>query len=152
MQLRGACAPWQRSIVQNSSTLNASSVAGFILLLAATLALLYREAILATGPIGISIQILAALLMIWARVTFGIRSFHATANPTAGGLVTHGAYRYVRHPIYAAILLFLWTAVMSHLSVVHVLCGVLATAGTMLRIMSEERLLIVRYPEYAEYA
>jgi protein-S-isoprenylcysteine O-methyltransferase Ste14 len=132
--------------------MNASSVAGFILLLAAILSLLFREAILATGPVGFSIQILAALLMIWARLTFGIRSFHATANPTAGGLVTHGAYRYIRHPIYAAILLFLWTSVMSRLSVVDVLCGVTATAGTMLRIISEERLLIVRYPEYAEYA
>jgi protein-S-isoprenylcysteine O-methyltransferase Ste14 len=132
--------------------MNASSLAGFVLLLAAILMLLFRGAILATGPAGITIQILAALLMIWARVTFGIRSFHATANPTAGGLVTHGAYRYVRHPIYAAVLLFLWTSVISHLSVVHIACGVAATAGTMLRIVSEERLLIVRYPEYADYA
>jgi len=45
--------------------------------------------------------------MLWARLTFGGRSFHAGANPTAGGVVTTGPYRFVRHPIYAAILYFL---------------------------------------------
>jgi protein-S-isoprenylcysteine O-methyltransferase Ste14 len=34
-----------------------------------------------------------------ARVTFGGRSFHVGANPTEGGLVTKGPYRFVRHPI-----------------------------------------------------
>jgi protein-S-isoprenylcysteine O-methyltransferase Ste14 len=41
-----------------------------------------------------------------ARVTFGRRSFHAAANPTAGGLVTTGPYRLIRHPIYTAACLF----------------------------------------------
>jgi hypothetical protein len=41
-------------------------------------------------------------------LTFGARSFHAGANPTDGGVVTAGPYRFFRHPIYAAILYFLW--------------------------------------------
>ena len=45
-----------------------------------------------------------------ARVTFGRRSFHAAANPTAGGLVTTGPYRIIRHPIYTAACLFGWGA------------------------------------------
>jgi len=45
---------------------------------------LNNNAIFGTGPITITIQVIAALLMIWARLTFGIRSFHGTANPTAG--------------------------------------------------------------------
>jgi protein-S-isoprenylcysteine O-methyltransferase Ste14 len=65
-----------------------------------------NNAIFGVGPITITIQVVAALLMVWARLTFGIRSFHGTANPTAGGLVTTGPYRYFRHPIYAAILYF----------------------------------------------
>ena len=60
------------------------------------------------------VQVAAVLLMVWARMTFGRRSFHAAANPTAGGLVTWGPYRYWRHPIYSAILLFLWSGVLSH--------------------------------------
>ena len=46
--------------------------------------------------------------MVAARITFGRRSFHAAANPTEGGLVTTGPYAYIRHPIYAAILYFVW--------------------------------------------
>jgi protein-S-isoprenylcysteine O-methyltransferase Ste14 len=72
---------------------------------------LNNYAIFGTGPITITIQVIAALLMVWARLTFGIRSFHGTANPTAGGLVTTGPYRYIRHPIYAAILYFFWAGI-----------------------------------------
>jgi len=90
--------------------------------------------------------------MIWARVTFGMRSFHAAANPTEGGIVTTGPYRFLRHPIYAAILYFLWTGVASHASVLSVTAGVVATLGIAGRIVTEERLVTERYPEYREYA
>ena len=46
--------------------------------------LLATRSLFANGPVTIAIQTAAALLMLWARVTFGIRSFHAAANPTEG--------------------------------------------------------------------
>ena len=106
----------------------------------------------ANGPVTIGVQVAAALLMIWARMTFGMRSFHAEANPTAGGLVTSGPYRYFRHPIYAAILYFVWAGVVAHFSLGSVLIGVAATAMLGLRIRSEEVLLNRAYPEYAAYS
>jgi protein-S-isoprenylcysteine O-methyltransferase Ste14 len=109
-------------------------------------------AIFGAGPITIAIQIMAALLMLWARLTFGIRSFHGTANPTTGGLVTNGPYRYIRHPIYAAILYFLWAGIAAHVSLVTVAVGLLATAFTAVRIVAEEKLLVTMYPEYRAYA
>jgi protein-S-isoprenylcysteine O-methyltransferase Ste14 len=113
---------------------------------------LNNKAIFGTGPITITIQVIAALLMLWARLTFGIRSFHGTANPTAGGLVTTGPYRYVRHPIYAAILYFFSAGIAAHLSVLTVAVGLLATAFTGVRIVAEEKLLVTMYPEYRAYA
>ena len=113
---------------------------------------LNNYAIFGEGPITITIQVIAALLMVWARLTFGVRSFHGTANPTAGGLVTTGPYRYVRHPIYAAIIYFLWAGIAAHPSLVTVAVGVLATALTAVRIVAEERLLVTMYPEYGAYA
>jgi protein-S-isoprenylcysteine O-methyltransferase Ste14 len=110
------------------------------------------HSLLATGLVTIAIQVIAAFLWVWARLTFGIRSFHGTANPTAGGLVTSGPYRYIRHPIYAAILYFAWAGIAAHFSFVSVWVGLLATAMTAVRIAAEEKLLSQTYPEYAEYS
>ena len=117
--------------------------------------LFVRHALIAANPIGLALQVLAALLMLWARLTFGMRSFHATANPTAGGLVTAGPYRYWRHPIYAAVLLFTWTGILAHGAppmLTDLALGALATVMTLVRVLAEEQLLRVAIPEYAGYA
>jgi len=91
-------------------------------------------------------------LVFWARITFGLRSFHFAANPTAGRLVTSGPYHYVRNPIYAGAWLFVWSGVASHWSPVNaVLAGIVALT-LLVRLACEEQLLRRAYPEYADYA
>lgn len=130
------------------------SLVATMVLVVCVVVLFVRHALVAAAPIGIALQVLAALLMLWARLTFGMRSFHAAANPTAGGLVATGPYRYWRHPIYAAILLFVWAGVLSHgmPSLADVALAVLATGMTLVRVHAEEELLRVAMPEYADYA
>ncbi len=129
-----------------------ASRAGLVMATLGLVALVFRESILAVGFAAILVQTLAALLMVWARVTFGRRSFHASADPTEGGLMTSGPYRYLRHPIYAAVMYFLWAGIFSHLSLLSALLGLVATAGLLIRIFAEERLVSERYPGYIEYA
>ena len=129
-----------------------ASLLGFLTAVLCLVWLLYKRALLGDGPVTIGIQGAAVLLMLWARVTFGRRSFHAAANPTAGGLVTNGPYRYLRHPIYAAILYFLWAGVAAHPSLSHAAAALVATAGLALRMIAEETLIVGKYPEYAAYA
>jgi protein-S-isoprenylcysteine O-methyltransferase Ste14 len=129
-----------------------ASVIGFIIALISILELIDQESIIATGVIGIVVQILSIFLMIWARLTFGKRSFHVAANPTEGGLVTNGPYRYLRHPIYAAILYFIWAGILSHLSTLTFSIGLTATFGLFIRVLAEESLVKQRYREYIEYA
>jgi protein-S-isoprenylcysteine O-methyltransferase Ste14 len=124
----------------------------FAILVLAIVGLYYTHSLLGQGPVSIGLQVAAILLMIWARVTFGLRSFHFEANPTEGGLVTTGPYRYIRHPIYAAALLFVWTGVAVSLSPLSVTLGLVATAMLALRMALEERLVRRRYPEYDDYA
>ena len=99
-----------------------ASVAATVVLVVAVGILLQRHALFGDNPVAILIQVLAALLMLWARLTLGWRSFHAAANPTSGGIITTGPYRFFRHPIYAAIVYFVWAGVFSQASI---LTGVL---------------------------
>jgi protein-S-isoprenylcysteine O-methyltransferase Ste14 len=133
-------------------SLRYSSLLSFAVLVGVLIGLFFLKSIFAVEPVGITIQVLAVLLMLWARATFGVRSLHAAANPTSGGLVTNGPYRFIRHPIYAAILYFLGVGIASHLSWATFALGLVAIAASSVRIYSEERLIVERYPEYEEYA
>jgi protein-S-isoprenylcysteine O-methyltransferase Ste14 len=128
------------------------SVAAFLSMVVGLLALLFPAMVLFTvSPVVIAFQVAALALMVWARMTFGLRSFHAVANPTEGGLVTSGPYHFIRHPIYTAVCLFAWPPVLAGLSVRSVLAGLLITTGAIVRMLCEEQLLVTRHPAYVEY-
>lgn len=128
------------------------SIGATAVLTVAMVSLLLRRSLFARGAILIGLQVVAAGLMVWARAAFGGRSFHAGADPTEGGVVTTGPYRFLRHPIYAAVLLFLWAGVAAHGSILSVLSAIVATAALAVRIGAEENLVLEAYPEYAGYA
>lgn len=132
--------------------LKAMSLLGFLAMVAAILALLATGNLLALQPITIAVQAAAVALMIWARCTLGWRSFHASADPTAGGLVTTGPYAYVRHPIYTAVCLFAGAGVVTNWSGSGMMLGVLLVLGSVARMVCEERLMAQMYPEYIAYA
>ena len=128
------------------------SILGLVVMIGALVGL-YKIGVLFTAqPIAIALQLMGVALMVWARVTFGRRSFHAAANPTAGGLVTTGPYRIIRHPIYTAACLFGWGPIVLHLSLRSVALGILLLLGALVRMICEEQLVKQKYPEYVEYA
>ena len=128
------------------------SVVAFIILALAIIYLLRVHSLFGHGPVAIALQVVAVLLMLWARITFGRRSFNAGANPTAGELVTSGPYRYLRHPIYVAILLFTLIGIFSNWALASAIAGIIIIVTVFARMLCEETLLRVRYPEYIEYA
>jgi len=128
------------------------SLAGLSSMAAALVGLWWIGALFSPSPFVIAVQVFSIALMAWARITFGHRSFHAAADPTAGGIVTAGPYRFIRHPIYAAACLFGWAGIASHISLAAIALGVLLAAGALLRLSCEERLIVARYPEYRDYA
>ncbi|MCE9620049.1 MAG: isoprenylcysteine carboxylmethyltransferase family protein [Planctomycetes bacterium] len=127
------------------------SIIGLLLMVGGLAGLILTDSILTSNPVAIACQALAVALMIWARITFGSRSFHAAANPTAGGLVTTGPYGLIRHPIYTAVCLFGVACVLSHWSPQSAAFGALLLAGSFARMLCEETLLVKTYPEYIEY-
>ncbi len=134
------------------NSLKSLSVAGYALMVAALLPLIYLKGLFSPSPVVVVIQILAVLLMVWARFTFGTRSFHFEANPTEGGLVTTGPYRYFRHPIYASVLYFAAAGVIANWTGMNALLLVLLSVGVAVRVYCEEKLIVGQYPDYAEYA
>ncbi len=131
--------------------LRGPSIAGFAVMIAGIAWLLQRQALLARSLPGMVVQVLAVLLMIAARLTFGRRSFHAAADPTTGSLVTSGPYAVLRHPIYAAILYFVWATAFDHRGAAAFAAALLVTSGAAIRMYAEEALLAGTYPEYAAY-
>ena len=131
---------------------SARSIVGFIMMAGGLVGLVLGRAIVSAAPLVIACQVLAVGLMIWARMTFGRRSFHATAIPTEGGLVTNGPYRFIRHPIYASVCLFAWASSLGHPSVLSMAMALLISVGAGIRIDAEESMLLERYADYAAYA
>ena len=128
------------------------SILGLVVMIGALIGLYEIGVLFTAQPIAIALQLIAVGLMVWARVTFGRRSFHAAANPTTGGLVTTGPYRIIRHPIYTAACLFGWGPIVVHLSLVSIALGTLLLLGALMRMLCEEQLVKQKYPEYVEYA
>jgi len=128
------------------------SILGYVGMVIGLLGLVLFRGLFSASPFVLLAQSVAVLLFVWARFTFGRRSFHAGANPTAGGLVTSGPYRFIRHPIYTSVCLFVGAAVAGHFSWQTAICGGTVLGGALLRIHCEEILLRVQYPEHAQYA
>lgn len=132
--------------------MNLLSIAGFAVAAGALVGLVSIHHLFAAHPLLIAVQVGAVGLMLWARKTFGMRSFHAAASPSAGGLVTTGPYRYWRHPIYASIVYFLWAGQVEAPAALPVALAAAATLGLFARMLIEERFLRAAYPDYREYA
>ena len=131
--------------------LKVTSILAYAGMAGAILALIAMKLFFSPHPLVIGVQIGALALMVWARVVFGIRSFHAAATPTKGGLVTSGPYRYIRHPIYTAACLLGWAGALAHFSAKALLCGVVLIVCAVVRMQCEERLVAATYPEYVHY-
>ena len=128
------------------------STLGYLMAVSGMLFLFYSHYIFSKNPIEIVIQLFAVFLMVWARKTFKERSFHLTAEPTEGGLVTSGPYKYLRHPIYAAVIYFGWACVIAFPQWQTLLGAALITIGLFIRIVLEEKEIAKVYPEYVEYS
>ena len=131
---------------------NLLSIIAFLVAGAALVALVFVHHLFARSPVLIGVQVAAVLLMLWARKTFGLRSFHAAASASEGGLVTTGPYRYWRHPIYASVIYFVWAGQVEAPAGLPIVIALAATLGLLARMLIEERFLAATYPDYVEYS
>ncbi|TIU90126.1 MAG: isoprenylcysteine carboxylmethyltransferase family protein [Mesorhizobium sp.] len=93
------------------------------------------------------LQFLALWLVIWGKMSLG-RSF--AILPANRGVVTGGAYRYVRHPIYAGYLAGHILFLLSSFSLYNFTVYAIITLFQVHRILREERILALT-EEYRDY-
>ncbi|RWM14410.1 MAG: isoprenylcysteine carboxylmethyltransferase family protein [Mesorhizobium sp.] len=97
--------------------------------------------------IAAPLQFLALWLVIWGKMSLG-RSF--AILPANRGVVTGGAYQFVRHPIYAGYLAGHILFLLSSFSVYNFTVYAIITLFQIHRILREERILALTQ-EYRDY-
>jgi protein-S-isoprenylcysteine O-methyltransferase Ste14 len=123
-----------------------------VLVVAAGLVVLFAtNGIFSAAPPVIAGQIAAIVLIGWSRASFPTGAFAAGAAPRGSSLITTGPYSVLRHPIYSAAILFIWSTVLGHWSAVNAAVALVVTVTIMARIPAEERLLRDKFPEYDGY-
>jgi len=144
----------QRFLTLNGvvSMLKAVSSVALPVVIVVLVALAVTGNLFGVSPILIGIQLTSVGLAAWARRSFPRGSFRVVATPGGETLVRKGPYRLIRHPMYSAALLLVWSGVLPHVSSWTVTVGLLATCVVVVRIVVEERLLRERYEDYGRYA
>ncbi|CDX61248.1 conserved membrane hypothetical protein [Mesorhizobium plurifarium] len=97
--------------------------------------------------IAAPLQFVALWIVIWGKMSLG-RSF--AILPANRGVITGGAYRFVRHPIYAGYLAGHILFLLSSFSLYNFTVYATITLFQIHRILREERILALT-PEYREY-
>ena len=95
----------------------------------------------------------ALVLGLWALIHNRPGNFNIRPEPKASGrLVTSGPFRYMRNPMYSALLLFAAAAVAAYGDPWKILCWLALALVLLAKAILEERGLRAHYPGYAEYA
>jgi protein-S-isoprenylcysteine O-methyltransferase Ste14 len=123
-----------------------------LLVIAVVVLLAATNRLFSPSAVVIAAQVLAVGIVLWARRSFPTKTFRVDATPSAETVIRRGPYRWIRHPMYAAALLFIWAAVLAHLSLWTLTLGVVTVVIAALRVVFEEQVLRERYPDYAAYA
>ncbi len=93
------------------------------------------------------------ILGIWALITMGWANLNAAPDiQSSGRLVTSGPYRYIRHPMYAAILLVIVPLVAGSPSSIRWILLLVLSVNLLLKLRYEERRLNEYFEGYPEYS
>ena len=100
----------------------------------------------------ISIQLAAVILGFWAVFTMRIGNFNITPIPVKNAvLVENGPYRFIRHPMYLSIFLFVIPELIGGFSMLRLVVFLLLLLTIVFKIKYEEMLLQIKLKGYSDY-
>jgi protein-S-isoprenylcysteine O-methyltransferase Ste14 len=103
-------------------------------------------------PLWIWLEILGAYLGAWAFTQMKFRQLRIAPEPACDArLITSGPYRFIRHPMYSAVLLMTLAVVLSRPTPARLVVWAVLLGTLLLKLAHEETLLGRRFPEYVAY-
>lgn len=106
-----------------------------------------------TSPIAMALLAGGTLLGVWTLMHNRFGNFNIRPEPKSHGrLITSGPYRWVRHPMYDAVLLLLMPWAFFTERPINAILWIALCVVLWCKAAREEKLLHHKYPEYAAYA
>lgn len=116
--------------------------------------------VVTTQPLGTPVANALAFALVIAATFVGVGALAANrpgnfnvrpeVKPGAQ-LVTDGIYRFIRHPMYSAVLLAMLAAIAADPRLWRIALWLALVGALLAKAQREERLLAERFPEYAAY-
>ena len=107
---------------------------------------------IAKTPVLFLLELGGGVLGIWAVMTMKLRHLSALPEIKANSpLQQGGPYRWIRHPMYSALLLVILALICESWSPWRGVFGVILLVDLGLKLEYEESLLMRIFPEYADY-
>lgn len=98
------------------------------------------------------VQIGGVMLGIWAIVIMGRKNTNVTPLVKQDAhLVTNGPYAFIRHPMYAAVLLTVWPLIIDQYSLLRLAAALILTIVLIIKMLYEENLLRKHFADYEIY-
>lgn len=115
-------------------------------------------ALVATGPVfprailPASFLIAGAALGLWALSITSLRELRIVPEPADNASLTErGPYRWIRHPMYAGVLLVALGWLIARFNYIRLALFIALTIDLLLKLHHEEQILKAALPGYAEY-
>jgi len=103
-------------------------------------------------PAGL-LLLLSLGLVTWALITMRDNRLRISPIPAEDAvLVVGGPYKYLRHPMYTAILLAAIGLIIAHFSWFRIFLGLALLAVLLIKVEWEESMLAQKFPDYVDYA
>jgi protein-S-isoprenylcysteine O-methyltransferase Ste14 len=108
--------------------------------------------LIARNPLFLSMEAAALALALWALLAVRIENIHVLPDVRPQSrLVRHGPYRWIRHPMYASLLLGTLALVLEAPSWWRWGIWSVLLIDLLVKLRHEERLLAAHFPEYQAY-
>jgi protein-S-isoprenylcysteine O-methyltransferase Ste14 len=103
-------------------------------------------------PVLIGVQVASLLLLAWTWFNLVPGKFHIIPDAMKDArLVTTGPFRFIRHPMYLGLFLYLVPLVINYFSYLRLIILIVFLANMIIKLLYEENLLMKKFPEYATY-